>query len=342
VDNTNEAFVTIDQEHKVLIFNKAAEKIFGWSRDEVVGHDLNRIMAPTCSKNHSEAVAQYVATRVARRIGHETEIQATRKSGEKFPAAISFSVTEVDSRLFFTGIVRDMSETRALQERVWFSERLAGLGRLVAEITHEIKNPLMMIGGFARQLLRRAEDQEQVKKLGIIADEVARLETLLAGLRDFYAPHMGSSVPVEVNGLVKEVHDLVKDDFRKRKIDLSLDLEGDPVFVLGDAARLKQVFLNLVKNAMEAVEGGGHVSVRTTRGADRAEVVVSDDGCGIAPEDREKIFTPFFTTKPRGTGLGLCVSKRIVEEIPGGAFSVESEKGKGSAFKVSLPLTPAP
>lgn len=338
VDNTNEAFVTIDQDHKVIIFNKAAEKIFGWSRDEVVGRDLDVIMAPTCSRNHREAVARYVATRVPARIGHETEIQAVRKGGEEFPATISFSVTELEGRLFFTGIVRDLTETRALKDRAMQAERLAALGQVVAEITHEIKNPLMMIGGFARQLLRGSKDPDQSKKLEIIAQEVGRLEALLVGLRDFYVPRAHVTEPVDVNALLREIHELVKEDCRKQGIALILDLDGEAPVVRGDRARMKQVFLNLVKNAMEAVDRGGRVSVSTKRSGDKLDIVVRDNGRGISTQDREKIFTPFFTTKPHGTGLGLCVSKRIIDEHPGASFAVESEVGKGSIFKVALPL----
>ena len=188
VENTNEAFVTIDSRHRVIFFNKAAERIFGYDRREVVGHDLNRIMAPTCSKNHREAVARYVSTQIPRRIGHDTEILATRKSGETFPASISFSVSVADGETYFTGIVRDLTEIKALQERIIQSERLAALGQVVAEISHEIKNPLMMIGGFARQLAHETGDDKARPKLNIIVTEVARLESLLNEFRDLYGP----------------------------------------------------------------------------------------------------------------------------------------------------------
>ena len=108
VENTNEAFVTIDENHMVIFFNKAAEKIFGYSRKQVIGRDLNAIMSPSCSKNHRQAVTRYVKTRIPGRIGHETEMVASRKNGDTFPASISFSVTDVGGRLFFTGIVQDM------------------------------------------------------------------------------------------------------------------------------------------------------------------------------------------------------------------------------------------
>jgi two-component system sensor kinase FixL len=203
VENTVEGFVTIDQHHKVIFFNKAAENIFGYHRDEVVGKDLNAILSPDCSENHREAVARYVKTRIPGRIGHETEMVATRKSGETFPVLISFSVTEVNGKLFFTGIVRDLTETKRLQEQIMRSERLSALGQSVAEITHEIKNPLMVIGGFAQQLSKTIKDEKGMQKLRIITQEVERLERLLAELRDSYVPSSTVSEKVDVGDLRK-------------------------------------------------------------------------------------------------------------------------------------------
>jgi PAS domain S-box-containing protein len=172
VENTNEAFVTIDQSHRVLFFNRAAERIFGYSRDEVIGHDLDIIMSPACSRDHRRAVERFVTTRQPKRIGHATELLATRKTGETFPANISFSVAEVDGAMYFTGIVTDLTETKALQERIIRSERLAALGKMVAEINHEIKNPLMMIGAFAGQLTRKIKDRQSREKLNIIVEKL--------------------------------------------------------------------------------------------------------------------------------------------------------------------------
>ena len=163
VENTNEAFVTIDEEHRVLFFNRAAERIFGYVRDEVIGKDLNVIMSPQCSRDHRQAVERYLATRVPRRIGHATEMVATRKTGETFPASISFSVAEVEGKLYFTGIIQDLTEAKAIQDRLIRSEHLAALGQGVVEITHEIKNPLMLIGGFASQLLQEEGDEKSRK-----------------------------------------------------------------------------------------------------------------------------------------------------------------------------------
>ena len=338
VENTNEAFVTIDENHKVLIFNKAAERIFGYGRQEVVGHDLDVIMAPTCSRVHRAAVRRYVETRIPKRIGHETDLLATRKSGEIFPASISFSVTELAGGLFFTGIVRDMTETRALQEKITQSERLAALGQLVAEITHEIKNPLMMIGGFARQLTRSEEDEKSLQKLNVITAEVKRLEALLADLREFYLPRSNTFEKGDIKALLQEIYSLVKEDCEMKEIHIVMDLADAPLFVKGDAQRLKQVFLNLVKNGAEAMEKGGDLSIRAALSGEGVEVTVTDSGCGIPEKHRAQIFQPFFTTKSFGTGLGLSVSKRIIDEHEGGSFTVDSKEGKGSVFRVTLPV----
>jgi two-component system sensor kinase FixL len=338
IQNTNEAFVTIDQDHMVLFFNKTAERLFGYSRDEVIGRDLNFIMSPACSHRHREAVARYAKTRIPRRIGHETEMVATRKNGEAFPASISFSVTEVGGRLYFTGIVRDLTEAKALQEQVLQSERLAALGQMVAEITHEIKNPLMMIGGFAQQLARGTEDEKKLEKLNIITEEVKRLEQLLSDLREFYVTEAMASDPVNIAEVLEEVFSLAKGDFKKHKIRAELKLDNDALIVAGDKGRLKQVFLNLVKNAIEAMEGGGRLSIQSNLSGDRVEIVVTDDGCGMAEGEKEKIFSPFFTTKSHGTGLGLCISKRIIDRHKGSSFSVQSQEGVGTSFKIGLPV----
>lgn len=338
MENTNEGFVTIDEEHRVVIFNKAAEKIFGYSRQEVIGQDLGAILSPECEQGHKEAVARFLKTQTPRLIGHQTEFMSRRKNGEWFPLSISFSVSEVDGRFYFTGIIRDLSETKALEEQVIRSERLAALGQLVAEITHEIKNPLVMIGGFARQLQRAVSDEKSLSKLKIITEEVGRLEKLIQELREIYRPQPLALQEVDLNTLLGEIDSLAREDCKLSRIDLRLNTPSEPLRVKGDPEKLKQVLLNVVKNAMEAMEKGGTLTVQAGIVGQEAEVSIRDDGPGIRAEDRPKLFTPFFTTKRRGTGLGLSVSKRIVEGHPGGRLELESEEGKGTEVKIILPL----
>jgi len=338
VENTNEAFVTIDENHRVIFFNKAAEKIFGYSRDEVIDRDLDVIMAPGCSRDHRLAVERYVRTRIPKYIGHEAELIATRKDGDTFPANISFSVCEVDGRPYFTGIVSDLTEKKALQEKIIKAERLAALGQVVAEITHEIKNPLMMIGGFANQLLRQSLDKKTLSKLNIISGEVSRLEGLLEELKEFYQPGVLKADKIDLNSLLQEVLSLIKHDCKRKNIHSEFVKGTEPLFVEADMDKLKQVFLNLVKNATEAMKNGGKLTLTSKRSDGFVVATIADEGCGIPECDREKIFSPFFTTKQHGTGLGLSISKSIIEAHEDSSFTLTSEEGKGTTFKITMPV----
>ena len=339
IENTNEGFVTIDEYHRVVIFNRAAERIFGVSRAEILGKDLGVILTPQCSQGHRQAVARYLDTWEPKLIGHQSEFLTARKNGELFPLSISFSVSRIGEKTFFTGIIRDLTETKALQEQVLKSERLAALGQLVAEVSHEIKNPLVMIGGYARQLLRSALDPKSQSKLQIITDEVQRLETLIGELRDLYRPKALSLETIDMSVLLKEVRELIQEEARNKQIEVLLDIPPAPVMVEGDKDKLKQVILNLSRNGMEAMDQGGKLTVRVQCLEGQVEITVTDEGPGIPEPELEKIFVPFYTTKKQGTGLGLSVSKRIIEEHRGCSFSLASGREKGAVAKITMPIT---
>ncbi|MEW6593459.1 MAG: PAS domain S-box protein [Thermodesulfobacteriota bacterium] len=346
VENTNEAFVTIDEDSRVVFFNKAAERIFGYRRKEVLGEDIGMLLSPMCESGHRQAVERYRETRRPVLIGHETELSVVRKDGQTFPASISFSVAEIGGRLFFTGIVRDLTEHKALQQQVLQTERLAMLGQTLAEISHEIRNPLIMIGGFARQLLGKARDDKDQAKLRIITEEVARLERLLAGLRDLYRPQQLFVEDVDLAALLAEVVALVEDEAGRRGVDVRSHLAPDATRARADREKLKQVILNLVKNSLEALPDGGAITISTRHAGERVEILVADGGEGIPEEVRRHVFSPFFTTKEQGTGLGLCISKRIIDDHPGGSFLLESREGEGTVVTIGLspcgnPLFPA-
>ena len=335
VENTNEAFVTIDENSTVIFFNKAAERMFGYDRAEVLGHDLGIILTAMCRDGHDLAVARYVRTGEATLIGHETELTVARKNGETFPAAISFSVADIEGHLYFTGLVRDISDTKKLEDRLSQNERLAALGQAVAEISHEIKNPLIMIGGFARQLLKKATAEKDRAKLAIIVDEVTRLEHLLDGLKELYKRPQLNLAGISLNELLEEVIGLARSYSDGRGIELRLAATTD-VVVEVDREKIKQVLLNLVKNGIEATPPGGKVVVSTRVQEKLVEVDVTDTGEGIPEAIKKRIFLPFFTTKEQGTGLGLSISKRIIEDHPGCSFQLISEEGKGTVATIGF------
>ncbi|MBI5556264.1 MAG: PAS domain S-box protein [Deltaproteobacteria bacterium] len=338
VENTNEAFVTIDQDSTVIFFNKAAERMFGYCRRDVVGQNLAKILGPVCREGHQRAVDQYVRTKKAKLIGHETEFQAMRKGGATFPASISFSVTVVDGACYFTGIVRELTETKALHAQIVQAERLAALGQMVAEISHEIKNPLVMIGGFARQLLKKISGEKEQAKLEVIVGEVERLENLLAELKDLYRPRRLNLADFDMDELLREVCTLTRENMKNDALIIQCQAGPGHKMITGDRDKLKQVMLNVVKNGAEALpEGHGAVSVLSELRGETILVTVTDDGGGIPEKLLRKIFSPFFTTKEHGTGLGLSISKRIVDEHPGGVFSLRSEEGQGTTVTITLP-----
>lgn len=338
IENTNEGFVTIDENHRVVVFNRAAERIFGIGREEIMGQDLGVILTPQCSQGHQQAVARYLVTRQPKLIGHQSEFLTARKNGELFPLSISFSVSNIGEKTFFTGIIRDLTETKALQEQVLKSERLAALGQLVAEVSHEIKNPLVMIGGYARQLHRSSPDPKIQAKLQIITDEVQRLETLIGELRDLYRPKALDLETLDMAALLTEIGELILEDGRTKGIKIQVEVPAAPVLVEGDRSKLKQVILNLARNGMEAMDQGGTLTLRARCLEDQVEVTVSDEGPGIPEPERDKIFVPFYTTKKQGTGLGLSVSKRIIEEHPGCSFSLASGEEKGAVATITMPF----
>ena len=194
-----------------------------------------------------------------------------------------------------------------------------------------------MIGGFARQLIQKTKDDQTLSKLKIIADEVQRLEELLNELRGYYISRALKVEEVDITVLLNEIYGLVKRDCERKGIEIDFKKEGIPLSVKGDKDKLKQVFLNLAKNAIEAMEQGGKLAIKNRLVGDHVEISISDNGCGIPEENREKIFSPFFTTKRQGTGLGLNISKKIIEDHEGGSITLESEERKGTTFKVTLP-----
>jgi PAS domain S-box-containing protein len=342
VESTNEGFVTVDEGHKVIFFNRAAEKLFGYRREEVVGGDLEVILAPDCSQDHRRAVERYLRSRRPRAIGHAKELVARRKDGSTFPCSISFSVARRKGKVFFTGIVRDQSHTKRLQEQVVQAERLAALGQTVAEISHEIRNPMVVIGGFVRQLIKITRDPKALSKLEIMASEVQRVENLLLELKDLYLPRTLRRRRFDLNRMLEEVHALAKEASRGKSIRLRLATPDGPSFTRGDREKLKQVLLNVVQNSVEAMDEGGDIDIRSSVRGDRILVTISDDGPGIPQEFLPRVFTPFFTTKKEGTGLGLCISKRIIDEHKDSTLQLTTEEGRGTTVKIGLPLRRQP
>jgi two-component system, NtrC family, sensor histidine kinase HydH len=233
---------------------------------------------------------------------------------------------------------RKTEELKKSQEKLIHSERLAAVGSVASHVSHEIKNPLIAIGGLAQQLKRSANLEEREKgKLDLITQEVSRLEHMLIGVRDFTRPTTPRKIKGAINPLIREVLDLMKPIFSDQKIEIQEDLDPHlPEFEF-DPEQLKQVLLNLIKNAAEAMTAGGRLGVRTYKLEQNMFIEISDTGKGISPEHLSNLFRPFFTTKKKGTGLGLAVSYKLVQDH-NGDIQVSSEVNQGTRVVVQLPL----
>jgi signal transduction histidine kinase len=228
-------------------------------------------------------------------------------------------------------------ELKESQERLLRSERFAAVGEAASYVSHEIKNPLMVIGGLAHQVAKRLEDRPELQeKLRLIREEVRRLETFLGDLRDFTRPAQPVMTEVNLNQVIQEVEKLLETEAKKRGIEIVEDLDSRLPPVSADPNQMKQVLLNLMKNALEAMDGGGRLVLKSGAEEEMVWFSVTDTGVGMSPEVLAKIFNPFFTTKDKGTGLGLAVIHKIVTDHHG-SILVESTPGQGSTFVVKLP-----
>ncbi|MBI5409267.1 MAG: GAF domain-containing protein [Nitrospirae bacterium] len=243
-----------------------------------------------------------------------------------------------DSAGNFVGTVhisRDVTELRTLRERVIHSERMAALGELAARVAHEIRNPLISIGGFARRLEKKlAGDTQEYAK--IIVNEVTRLENILKEILGFVKSSRVNKISVNINDMVNAIVDFTTPEITEKNNIIIREISELPIMTVVDPDRIKEALLNIITNASQATDHGA-ITIKTRLEDNEAVIELSDTGCGIRPEDLKSIFNPFFTTKPQGTGLGLAVTHKIIQEH-NGKIKVESAWGGGTAFRIYLPV----
>ena len=341
IDSATDALITIDANHVIVGYNRGAEQMFGYTRAEALGQDLKLIVPPPFKEVHATYLRRYLATREAHVLGRQRRLTGQRRDGREFPLSISFSVAEIQGNLYFTAIMRDISEYKAMEDRVLQSERLAAMGNTVTHIAHEIKNPLLIIGGFARQLLRAPGfDDPARRKLTIMAEEVSHLEEMVAEMRDFVRRPPAQKTPGQIGVVVDEALELFQDTLSEHHVKVRRVDEGPLPAVVFDAKQVRQVLINLLKNAMEAMPRGGELTITSRVTDSQVEISVADTGEGLPPDAAANIFQPYFTTKEKGTGLGLAICQNIMEEH-GGCIFADSAPGRGSTFTIQLPLSDA-
>ena len=218
---------------------------------------------------------------------------------------------------------------------------MAAVGNTVSHIAHEIKNPLSIIGGFARQLQKiPGLDDKDRHKLEIIMEEVSRLEAMIAEMRDFVKRPATRKEPGDFEALLDEVAEMFEDTFEAQHVSLKRRQDPKTPLVSFDSQQMRQVIINLIKNALEAMPQGGELTLATRVKPPHLEVSISDTGQGMPPEVKANIFQPYFTTKEKGTGLGLAITQNILQEH-GGSIAVDSAPGQGTTFTLKILLEEA-
>jgi two-component system, LuxR family, sensor kinase FixL len=336
VESAVDGIVVIDSHGLVEAFNPAAERLFGYTEAEVIGKNVNMLMPSPYHEEHDEYMSRYLRTGAARIIGIGREVTAQRRDGTTFPVHLSVGEMSVNGERKFTGILHDLSARIRMEEKLREQNALARLGEMAAVIAHEVKNPLAGVRGAIQVIGGRLPKES--KDAAIVKEILTRIDALNELMKDlllFARPPQPRLAPVDLAGLIQTTADLLSTDPAIRGVAIQVAGAGAPV--IGDAELLKILFQNLIVNGAQAMQGHGaiHVTLESTDGVCR--VAVRDGGPGIPPEVLGKLFTPFFTTKSRGTGLGLPTAKRIVE-AHGGSIAITSVQGAGTTVELSLPL----
>jgi two-component system sensor kinase FixL len=353
LDACVDAIVVIDEVGTITTFNKAAERMFGYGAADVIGKDVATLMGQEDAAEHGGHIRHYLETREARIIGIGREVQARRASGELFPIALSVGEAADAHGRRFVGILRDLSSQRAAEQRARSLEvRLANVGRfnlmgeMAAGIAHEINQPLSAIATYA-QAAKRIMQQPQLSVdmlrdvCGKIDDQARRAGQVIENLRKFIRKQEIDTQSLDVNKVVLDVLNLIEADAHAEGIPVRVVTEDRLPNVRADAVQLQQVLLNLTRNSVDAMRGGlGKqrgiliATERTERGGVR--ITVADHGHGVSRQLGEHIFHPFVTTKRDGLGVGLAISRTIVQSY-GGSLTYSDNPGGGAVFAIELP-----
>ncbi|NVM21731.1 MAG: PAS domain S-box protein [Desulfobacterales bacterium] len=338
IESSIDGIVATDNTGNIVLFNEGAEKVFGYKSEDVIGKmDVADLYPPGQAENVKKDLRADAYGGAGKLANYETSI--LNKAGNEVPVWLSASVIYEDGKVLGTVVfLRDITERKRLEKQVLQSERLATIGQAAAYISHEIKNPLMLIGGFARQVLRdTSQERKNKKKLEIITNEVKRLEEFLSGITEFTKISKPKKTVASINTVVLEVSALFEQELEAHQVAFDKSMDPRIPETLFDPEQIKQVLINIVKNAVEAMPEGGKLYIETHLKTDTIEMCIRDTGKGIAPKDLESIFRPFVTTKSRGTGLGLAISREIIQ-VHEGDVCIESKLGTGTVCIVTLPV----
>ncbi|UTC61697.1 PAS domain S-box protein [Treponema sp. OMZ 787] len=340
MDSLNDGVIVANSENKIIKSNRAAERILGTPLGE--SHEKN-VWEHIKIQDIADFVS-YVIENESGQTSKEFNFKADLPEGKNKYIEVSVLPLVKEKKIQGTIImIADITEKRNEEIKNRRLENLASLTNVAAAVAHEIKNPLAAIS-IHLQLLKKnftvcnlSINQKAQKHIGVIEEEIERLNKIVVDFLFAVRPLKFEFVPVDVNALLKNLYDTFFDEFNDKGITISLNFSKELPKIQGDERFLRQAFMNVLTNAKSAMPDGGFLDISTKNENDLLLVSISDSGQGILPEDLHKIFEPYFTTKHDGTGLGLTMTYKVIKEH-GGEINVYSDYGLGTTFKFSLPI----
>ena len=353
LDSIPEAMIVIDERGKMHSFSATAERLFGYRVSEAMGENVRMLMPQPYRRDHDSYLDRYLRTNERRIIGIGRVVVGQRKDGSTFPMELAVGEMHVRDQRFFTGFIRDLTERQQtearlqeLQAELVHMSRLTAMGEMASALAHELNQPLSAIANYmkgSRRLLENSEDaraatlRDAMDKAG---DQALRAGQIIRRLRDFVARGETERRVEDVKKLIEEASALALVGAKDKGVRVRFDFDQRSDFVLADKVQIQQVLLNLMRNAIDAMEDveKRELVISTLPVTENmVEISVADTGSGISSEISAQLFQPFITTKSQGMGVGLSISRTIVE-AHGGSIAPRPNPGGGTVFSFTLPI----
>lgn len=356
LDTVPDAMVVIDERGTIHSFSKSAERLFGHSEQDVVGRNVSMLMPSPYRENHDQYLARYLHTGEKRIIGIGRIVLGERKDGSTFPMELAVGEVLSGGKRFFTGFIRDLTERQQterrlqeLQHELTHVARFTVMGEMASSIAHELNQPLAAATSYlsgARRILESGGKDTDLLREAITkaTKQTLRIGQIIQRLRDFVSRGQTEHSVESLSKIVEEASAVALVGAKERGVAVHMSLASEADSVLADRVQVQQVLLNLMRNAVEAMDGSPRRELRLSSHAndgDFVEIQVADTGRGIAEEIRTHLFQPFVTTKTHGMGVGLSICRTIVESHGGKIWSEPGVSG-GTVFAFTLPRASHP
>jgi two-component system sensor kinase FixL len=353
LDTGPDAIVTIDEVGKIESFSSAAERLFGYSEEEIRGQNVKLLMPSPYREEHDEYLARYRQTGEKRIIGIGRIVVGQRRDGSTFPLELAVGEVWIGKRRLFTGFIRDITERQGAEQRLQDLQaellhvsRLSAMGQMASALAHELNQPLTAIMNYVKAASRTMSSLEgqQVAKarewMEKATNQTARAGQIIRHLRDFIEKRESSRTYENLNKVVEEAIALGLVGSADANVKVHLELDPIVRSTLIDKVQIQQVLINLIRNAIDAMQESARrdLTISTKWETDWVEVGVSDTGPGLSGEVAARLFQPFVTTKEKGMGIGLTICQSIIEAHNGRIWAAPNREG-GVEFRFRLPLT---